>query len=94
MASFIIGKMTESSDASISFKRILVSMLAGLFGLYLVGTLYMYMIMNIYMGSGMSIQEIIWYGAILFIPTDLLFSVLCSFLCVRVVNQIRAIVKN
>lgn len=93
-ASYIIGKAVEGMGNEIKFWRVLVAMAGALFVLYGIGVSYMYIVANLYLGKAMSLTNAIWYGAALFIPTDMLSATLCSVLGVRIVRQVRAILQN
>lgn len=94
IASYIIGKAVERMGNEIKFWRVLVAMAGALFVLYGIGVSYMYILANLYLGKAMSLTNAIWYGAVLFIPTDMLSATLCSVLGVRIARQVRAIVQN
>lgn len=94
VASYILGKAVECMDNEIKFWRIMVAMIGALFVLYGIGVCYMYIVANLYLGKAMAFSSAIWYGAILFIPTDLLSAILCSILGVRIAHQVRQIVES
>lgn len=93
-ASYILGKAVESMEGEIKFWRVMVAMVGALFVLYGIGVCYMYIMANLYLGKAMTFSSAIWYGAALFIPTDLLSATLCSILGVRIARQVRQIVES
>ncbi|NCB63161.1 MAG: biotin transporter BioY [Clostridia bacterium] len=68
-AAWIIGKLTERKAG---FLRVLLASAAGLAVLYLVGIPYMYLILNVYLGKGMSLLAVLNAGMFLFLPGDAL----------------------
>ncbi len=93
-ASYVIGKAVERMDNEIKFWRIMVAMIGALFALYGMGVSYMYAMVNLYLGKAMSLSNALWYGALLFIPTDLLSATLCSVLGVKIAHRVKKIVHN
>ena len=49
--------------------------------LYLIGTPYMGLILNLYLGKGMSVWQIVRAGCLLYLPGDALKIVVCTLLC-------------
>lgn len=94
IASYIIGKSVEIMGNKIFFWRMMVAMVISLFVLYGIGVSYMYLISTVYLGKSLSLTDAIWYGALLFIPTDILSAALSSILGVRIAHQVRTIVSN
>ena len=94
LASYIIGKAVEFMGRDIRFKGVMVAMVVALFALYSLGASYMYLISNLYLGKAMMFSEAIWYGVILFLPTDLVSAIFCSLLSVRIARQVKGIVGN
>lgn len=68
-AAWVIGKLTERHRG---FGRVLLASLVGLGVLYLVGIPYMYLVLNVYMGKGMSILAVLNAGMFLFLPGDVI----------------------
>ena len=68
-AAWVIGRLARSTR---SFWRIALAALAGLAVLYAVGLPYMAMILNDYMGKGMSVSGLLWAGMLPFLPGDAL----------------------
>lgn len=94
VASYIIGRSVEHMGSKISFWKTMAAMVTSLFFLYTIGVIYMYLISTIYLGKFLSIRDAIWYGALLFIPTDILSAIFCSLFAVRIAQQVRTIVNN
>ncbi len=64
-AAWVIGKLTGGSR---SIKRIVPACLANLAVLYLVGLPYMAVVLNVYMGKGLSTWSILMAGMIPYLP--------------------------
>ena len=67
-AAWLIGRLTEQKTG---FGRVFLASLGGLAVLYLVGIPYMYLILNVYLGKGMSLFAVLNAGMFLFLPGDL-----------------------
>jgi len=52
--------------------RIALACVAGDLVLYLVGIPYMYAVLNLYLGKGMTLTQVLWAGMVIFLPGDLL----------------------
>lgn len=92
-ATYVVGKLTENVS-KLSFIKVFFASLAGLFFVYLFGVSYLYLMKNLYLGKVMSIGSAIWYGALLFIPSDIISCVLSSLLSIKVVSRIRKIINE
>lgn len=86
-AAWIVGKLTAGSR---SLGRIVLASLAGLAVLYLVGLPYMALILNVYMGKGMSAWAILMAGMIPFLPGDMVKIAVIGILSPKLVPHIKA----
>lgn len=68
-AAWLIGWLTERGQSPL---RICLSCVAGLAVLYLVGVPYMYLILNVYLGKGLSLWAVLKMGMIIYLPGDAL----------------------
>lgn len=68
-AAWVVGKLTAGSR---SWKRIAGASLAGLAVLYLIGLPYMAVILNVYMGKGLSLWSVLMAGMVPFLPGDMM----------------------
>ena len=66
-AATIIGTISRRSASPL---RLALACLAGLAVLYAVGIPYMALILNGYMGKGMSVSALLWAGMLPFLPGD------------------------
>ena len=70
-------------------------MLAGAFSAlaicYTVGVMYMYLMLNFYVGSPMSMAKAWMVGCAVFLPTDATWCVLCSFVTFAVFKRINPV---
>ena len=68
-AAWVIGRLAgERAD----LRRIVPACLAGLGVLYLVGLPYMYLILNLYLGRGMTVWAVTQAGMLIYLPGDFL----------------------
>ncbi len=66
-AAWVIGMLAGKTP---SFLRVVLACVAGLAVIYLIGMPYMALILNVYLGKGMSVSAILWAGMIPFLPYD------------------------
>ena len=71
------------------FWRIALACLAGLAVIYAIGLPYMALILNVYMGRGMSFRDVLWSGMILFLPYDAVKIVLTGLLSKALIPRLR-----
>ena len=71
-----------------SFWPMALGILAGLAVLYLIGTPYMGLILNLYLGKGMSMWQIVRAGCLLYLPGDVLKIVVCTALCLALRSRL------
>lgn len=88
VAAYLIGKLTENLK-EISIKNIFLASSAGLVVIYLLGTAYMYMIYNLYLGQTMSVYTAVMVGTIPFIPSDLLLTLIISIVGSKVAVRLK-----
>lgn len=96
-AAYIIGALTErqesdSSSHQLSFVKAFGINILGLLVVYTLGVGYMFIVKNFYLGSALTISKAIWYGAVLFVPSDLLFCAVCAAIGIKVSSRVRAII--
>lgn len=77
-AAAIIGAISRRSSSPL---RLALACLAGLAALYAVGIPYMALILNGYMGKGMSVSGLLWAGMIPFLPGDAIKIAVTALLC-------------
>lgn len=82
IAAFVIGKMVHNKKPS--FIRILLSCVLGLIITYLLGTAYLYLILNYVSGKPVTLLQSIKIGVLMFIPGDLAKCVLTAFLGTKI----------
>ena len=77
-AAWVVGAVAgESLDP----KRMALASLAGLATLYAVGMPYMALILNAYMGKGMTLSAILWAGMLPYLPGDAVKIVVAAGVC-------------
>ena len=77
-AAAVIGAMTRRSTSPV---RIALACVVGLAVLYAIGVPYMALILNGYMGKGMSVSGLLWAGMLPFLPGDAIKVVITAVLC-------------
>ena len=77
-AAAVIGAMTRRSSSPV---RIALACVVGLAVLYAIGVPYMALILNGYMGKGMSVSGLLWAGMLPFLPGDAIKVVITAVLC-------------
>ena len=77
-AAAVIGVMTRRSASP---ARIALACVVGLAVLYAIGVPYMALILNGYMGKGMSVSGLLWAGMLPFLPGDAIKIVITAVLC-------------
>lgn len=87
VAAYVIGKLS-SKIKEINFVKSLLCVLSGLFFVYFLGVLHLYLIYNFYLGDRKTIGWAIFYGFIVCVVGDILISVVVSLLSLRI-NRIK-----
>ena len=70
VGAYLIGRLQERFYYH-SVGKIFCSLLAGTLLIYIFGVSYLYLITNFYLGKTFTLSRTIWWGAIIFIPGDL-----------------------
>lgn len=73
-AAYLIGRLMESKTSSI--RSIFLSTFIGLLLVYLIGVIYMYFIVNLYLSKEITLWKAIYAGAVTCLPADLLLCLL------------------
>lgn len=84
---FLAGKIARK-DSSPSIGRLLFAHFAGMFLIYLVGVMYMFLISNVYLGTNMGLRAVLLYGFILTAPADAVLCVASSLLSRRLLSAL------
>ena len=66
---------------SLDPKRMALASLAGLAALYAVGMPYMALILNAYMGKGMTFSALLWAGMLPYLPGDAVKIIVAAGVC-------------
>ena len=77
-AAWVVGRVCGDSLAP---RRMALASLAGLAVLYAVGMPYMALILNVYMGKGMTFSAILWAGMLPYLPGDAVKIVIAAGVC-------------
>lgn len=81
---WVVGKFTEQKG--FRFNTVLLACLAGLGALYAIGLPWLHIIMNLH--GQWSVSQTVVSGMLVFLPADLLKSVLAAALCIRLAPYI------
>lgn len=84
VAGFVIGKLTENRK-NLNMKTILLSVLSGLFFVYLIGVPYLYFINIFYLRNEYTIYLSVLYGFLTCIGGDLVLSFIISAVACKVI---------
>lgn len=80
-AAYVIGKLSGIRKDIIGY---LLACLSGLAVLYCIGVPYMYMAIRFFSGTEISLSRAIYSGMAVFLPGDILKTVICSVLSLQV----------
>jgi biotin transport system substrate-specific component len=90
---YIIGKLSEKIKRK-SFIKLFLSVIAGIAVIYLIGVPYMYLVLKYVMGVKITILAAIKAGFIVFIPGDILKSLIAAGLGVKLIPIVRTNYRN
>lgn len=87
---FVVGKLTENIK-TLTFPKMLASVLAGLAVVYLIGVPYLYMIVKLYLGkSAYTLMAAIASGFLPYIVPDLILSVIIASTSMYILPKLRS----
>jgi biotin transport system substrate-specific component len=92
VAAFVIGKITEKLK-KLTFDKAFLAIMAGIFCLYLIGVTYMYFILNLYLNQSVTIRWVVYNGAFIFLPKEIVLATIIAMSAVKIRPIIRAIEK-
>lgn len=93
LAGFILGAwvagyiMEKRGDDS--FRTTLLACFAGAGVDFVIGVVYFYLIINLYMGKGMSLLSVIYSTFLIFIPADALLMIFAAYLAKRLLPVLK-----
>lgn len=90
-AAFVSGLIMERLENK--FKNYLFAGVIGLIFVYLFGGIYLYLLSNFYLGTNMSVEKVVIYGALVFLPNDLLSCSVAAFLATRIKPTLESMKK-
>lgn len=82
-AAYIVGIIVHSGHG-VSSKKIWIGSLVGTIVVYLFGLPYMYYMLNIVMGQGLSFEVIVQMGCLLFLPGDFIKFIIASLVAIKI----------
>ena len=77
-AAWVVG---AAAGESLDPRRMALASLAGLAVLYAVGMPYMALILNVYMGKGMTLSALLWAGMLPYLPGDAVKIIVAAGVC-------------
>lgn len=77
-AAWVVG---AAAGDSLAPRRMALASLAGLAVLYAVGMPYMALILNVYMGKGMTLSALLWAGMLPYLPGDAVKIIVAAGVC-------------
>ena len=84
VGAFITGAIARKVPQP-SFWRLMVAALAGLLAVYVIGTTYFYFLSNYYLGKQVSVWTAVLYCFLVFVPGDLVKSVIAALIAKRMI---------
>lgn len=87
-AAYAVGKLLYTKD-NFSFKCVFLSSLFGGAIIYIFGLPYMYFILNVIMNLNLSLMAIIKIGCLIFLPGDIVKSILAALLGYKLIPKIK-----
>jgi biotin transport system substrate-specific component len=88
VAAYITGAIARKAENP-SFWRLLIAALVGLAALYVLGTAYFYFLSNYYLGNQVSVWTAVLYCFLVFVPGDLLKSIIAALIAKRMIPVLR-----
>ncbi len=88
-SAWVIGKLCAKTT---TFWPMVLGLVAGLAVLYVFGTPYMGIILNAYMGKGLSVWQIVRSGCLIYLPGDALKIAVCVPLCLTLRKRVPQLV--
>ncbi|MED0680024.1 biotin transporter BioY [Aneurinibacillus thermoaerophilus] len=87
IAAYTIGHFVEKKTNP-NLRDFILAHFVGLFIVYMMGTAYLYIAMNIIAGKTFTLWQTFLYGFLLAVPGDLLLCIIASIIAVKVYKQI------
>ncbi|MEG0382233.1 MAG: biotin transporter BioY [Christensenella sp.] len=88
VCAFVVGLRTQSLK-KLSVGNLFLTGMIGMVPVYVIGTLYLYFIMNYTMGTPITLLTALWSGVIIFLPADILRALLASWLAKRLIPVLK-----
>ena len=90
-AAWVVG---AAAGESLDPRRMALASLAGLAVLYAVGMPYMALILNVYMGKGMTLSALLWAGMLPYLPGDAVKIIVAAGVCpVAAISRVNELVQ-
>ena len=89
VGAYVIGKIIENREKTV--KNFLLANSVGLIVFYIFGSIYLYLIMNFYLGKSFSINNAIVGGFLIFLPWDGVKAIITSIISPKIMKRIEHI---
>lgn len=86
LCSYITGRMLEKSEKKIF--NYLLAMYLGLFFVYLLGVIHLYLVTHYLVDHSFTLSKAIWFGAAICLPPDLILTAGTAFLAEKISKRI------
>ena len=88
VAAYVIGKIRENIK-ELTFVKTILTLLLGLFFIYLFGVVYLYVSYNLYLGKNISFYFAFFYGFVVCIAGDLILTVFAAYISIKLLPILR-----
>lgn len=88
VAAYVIGKIRENIK-ELTFVKTVLTLLFGLFFIYLFGVVYLYISYNLYLGKNISFYFAFFYGFVVCIAGDLILTVFAAYISTKLLPILR-----
>ena len=92
-ASYVIGKIIEKSRKK-NIPVFILSNMAGLAVIYSIGVLYIFALMNLFLGKSISLIKAIMIGFVPFILKDIALGIVVALLSYTIYNRMKSQIKS
>lgn len=82
-AAWVIGTLTQRIKC-LTFAKAFAAIMVGVFSLYSIGTIYLYLILNLYLGKTVSIWWAVYNGAIIFLIKEIVLGIIIALSAVKI----------
>ena len=88
VGAYVVGRFSETSQ-TYSVKRLLIGAIINLLIVYGFGMVYLYMIMNLYLGTPIGWWPVIWSCFLIPVGPDVFLCAVAAVMGKRIISQLR-----